>query len=46
MCQTVVFGRLVYTGIAVSEMGGERGDLFLGSTRHKRGFLEFNRKLL
>jgi hypothetical protein len=28
---------LVYAGIAGSEMGGERGDLFLRSTRHKRG---------
>jgi hypothetical protein len=46
MCQTVVRGRLVYAGITGSEMGGERGDLFLRSTRHKRGSLEFNRKLL
>jgi hypothetical protein len=45
-CQTVVQGMLVYAEIAGSEMGGERGDLFLGSTRHKRGPLEFNEKLL
>jgi hypothetical protein len=45
-CQTVVQGRLVYVGIIGSEMGGERGDLFLASTRHKRGSLEFNGKLL
>jgi hypothetical protein len=44
--QTVVRGRLVYVGIAESEVGGERGDLFLGSTRHKRGSLELNGKLL
>jgi hypothetical protein len=42
MCQTIVRGRLVYVGITRSKMGGERGDLFLGSTRHKRGSLEFN----
>jgi hypothetical protein len=46
MCQTVVSGRLVYAGITGSEMGGERGELLLGSTRHKRGSLEFNGKLL
>jgi hypothetical protein len=46
MCQTVVRGRLVYSRIAGSKMGGERGDLFLGSTRHKQGPLEFNGKLL
>jgi hypothetical protein len=40
-----VRGRLVYAGSAGSEMGGERGNLFLGSTRHKRGSLEFNGKL-
>jgi hypothetical protein len=45
-CQTVVRGRLVYAEIGESEMRGERGDLFLGSTRHKRGSLEFNGKLL
>jgi hypothetical protein len=45
-CQTVVPGSLVYARIAGSEMGGERGDLFLRSTRHKRGSLEFNGKLL
>jgi hypothetical protein len=33
----------VYAG---SEMGGERGGLLFGSTRHKRGSLEFNGKLL
>jgi hypothetical protein len=27
-------------------MGGERGDLFFRSTRHKRRSLEFNGKLL
>jgi hypothetical protein len=42
----VVRGRLVYAEIIGSEMGGERGDLFLGSTRHKRGSLEFNGKFL
>jgi hypothetical protein len=42
-CEMVVRGRLVYVGIAGSEMGGERGDLLLRSTRHKRGSLEFNR---
>jgi hypothetical protein len=31
---------------AESEMGGERGGLLFGSTRHKRGSLEFNGKLL
>jgi hypothetical protein len=36
-CQTVVWGRLVYTGIVTSDMGGEWGDLLFGSTRHKRG---------
>jgi hypothetical protein len=41
-----VRGRLVCTGITGSEMGGEHGDLFLESTRHKRGSLEFNGKLL
>jgi hypothetical protein len=45
-CQTVVRGRLVYAEIVGSEIGGERGDLFLGSIRHKRGSLEFNGKLL
>jgi hypothetical protein len=45
-CQTVVRGRPVYTRIVGSEMGGERGDLFFGSTWHKRGSLEFNGKLL
>jgi hypothetical protein len=45
-CQTVVWGRLVYDRIAGSEMGGERGELLLGSTWHKRGSLEFNGKLL
>jgi hypothetical protein len=44
-CQTVVRGRLVYTGITGSEMGGERGDLLFGSTWNKRGSLEFNRKI-
>jgi hypothetical protein len=39
-------GRLVYVGIAGSEMGGEQGDLLFGSTRHKRGSLEVNGKLL
>jgi hypothetical protein len=38
----VVYGRLVNAGIAEKEMGGERGDLLLGTTRHKRGSLEFN----
>jgi hypothetical protein len=38
----VVRERLVYAGIARSEMGGEQGDLLLGSTWHKRGSLEFN----
>jgi hypothetical protein len=33
----VVRGRLVYTEITESEMGGERGDLLFGSTRHKGG---------
>jgi hypothetical protein len=46
MCQTVVQGRLVYVEITGSEMGGERGDLFLRHTRNKRGSLEFNGKLL
>jgi hypothetical protein len=35
-------GRLVYTRITESEMGGEQGDLLFRSTRHKRGYLEFN----
>jgi hypothetical protein len=43
-CQTVVRGRLVYAGITGSEMGGERGDLFLGYTRHQRGSPEINGK--
>jgi hypothetical protein len=38
----VVRGSLVYAGITGSEMGGKRGDLLFGSTRHKRGSLEFN----
>jgi hypothetical protein len=38
----MVRGRLVYAEIVRSEMGGERGDLFLGTTWHKRGSLEFN----
>jgi hypothetical protein len=42
----VVRGRLVYAEIIGSEMGDERGDLFLGSTRHKRRSLEFNGKFL
>jgi hypothetical protein len=42
----VVRGRLVYAEIAESKMVGERGDLFLGFTRYKRGSLEFNGKLL
>jgi hypothetical protein len=46
MCQMVVRGRLVYVGIALNEMGGERGDLLLGSTRHERGSIEFNGKFL
>jgi hypothetical protein len=41
----VVRGRLVYAGIAGSEMGDECGDLLLGSTWHKRGSLEFNENL-
>jgi hypothetical protein len=42
-CQTVVRGRLVYARITESEMGGERGDLLCGITRHKGGgSLEFN----
>jgi hypothetical protein len=45
-CQTVVRGRLVYARIAESEMGGEQGDLLLGTTWHKRRSLEFNGKLL
>jgi hypothetical protein len=36
----------IYSGITESEMGGERGDLLFRSTRHKRGSLEFNEKLL
>jgi hypothetical protein len=42
----VVWGRLVYAGIIGSEMGGEQGELLFASTRHKRGSLEFNGKLL
>jgi hypothetical protein len=38
--------KVVYAGITRSEMGGERGDLFLRSTMHKRESLEFNGKLL
>jgi hypothetical protein len=38
----VVRGRLVYTGIIGSEMGGERGGLLFRSTWNKRGSLEFN----
>jgi hypothetical protein len=38
----VVRGKLVYARITRSEMGGEQGDILLGSTRHKRMFLEFN----
>jgi hypothetical protein len=38
----VVRGRLVYTEIIGSEMGGERGDFLFRTTRHKRGSLEFN----
>jgi hypothetical protein len=42
----VVRGRLVYAEITGSEMGGERGELLFKSTKHKRGSLEFNGKLL
>jgi hypothetical protein len=42
-CQMVVQGRLLYIEIARSEMGGKRGDLFLGSTMHKGESVEFNR---
>jgi hypothetical protein len=38
----VVRGRLVYAGITGSEMDGEKGDVLLGTTWHKRGSLEFN----
>jgi hypothetical protein len=34
----------VYARIIGSEMGGERGGLLFGSTRHKRRSLEFNGK--
>jgi hypothetical protein len=37
---------LVYVKIPGSEMGDEREELLLGSTRHKRGSLEFNGQLL
>jgi hypothetical protein len=37
---------MVYARITESEMGGERGGLLFRSTRHKRGSLEFNGKLL
>jgi hypothetical protein len=32
----------IYVRIAGSEMGAEQGDLLLGTTRHKRGSIEFN----
>jgi hypothetical protein len=32
----------VYARITESDMGGERGGLLFGSTRHKRGSIEFN----
>jgi hypothetical protein len=40
--QTVVHRRLVYDRITGRELGGEQGDLLLGSTGHKRGSVEFN----